>query len=1081
VHHVVPTALESVRAHDGDRFDSIMVRPACVASPLQSERRMGFMQVQRMETRSRTVRTSDADGAIATKVETYQVTVVDRVWTPDPPKLDAINRSPAALRLLSDDAYRPDDSGTAPETNGLQYGRLDQLAPAEYAAFRANPTKENFDRLVAKVAADRYAAIDGSLRSARSVLADPTALTSLAEGPGVQALALKQYLDQCALLERCFKEMQSPDGVWYKFPDGVREDLQQAFPDISAQDLDRLDLRKMTPETFLSLPADLKAKLVKVFEDQGEGGAAETMLGLMRSFDAAGVSGADYGRAKALAMLQQAKLYRDHPELIALMKDGSAFRTDLLGDPGSTIRFHPSTGTLDVTMTPSATSSLDARVSGLIAQNGTAKYLGALDDTISAVDSALSTIRSDPPPSFEKLGFIAGEVAGWMKADADFFQGQTTPDAVAYQNASKAAQQLFKDAADQQRLQDLGMMALGGASVLLGIGAFVAGFFTGGATWALYLAGAGAVAGGAFSILDIASIVEENNTAALNVPGFAQANGASPPTAGDWARAILDGVATVADVAVLAGLPRAFQTAVRAEMIADVAGAAADRGLDSAAIASRLNSIDDVQAIRTLSDLLRDTDATGASAIISNLSSLSDAQIVALGRNLDPATTTALASLLNGADAATASNVLRTVAGLSNTAGTEDFVLALTRLQSIDPAAAETMMASPSAIRGLAAVVRIGSTDLVTSVLTASDPLAQIANVAAAIQMADDAGLDAQKLFLGLARVDPQLVLDVANSPNDLPQMLASLNSSIDLAAARGLGTDLQQLGQGSVYYFGRTWNMHLLGPVMVLDAPGEEPLLIPMTSSQARNVLANYAGAMSAQGQTYDLRALRPYLIPEDAFNPVASTASWTRYDNANLDVIHQIDRLVQPNPPTFTYTSAGVAHSIDIYDVNLSAADVQRIRAQLQAIASADPSALDGIGEIHGVDDMGYYAYASGARGNYAGLYQPQGQFGAIIDFDPNQVDTGLVTHEVAHNIWASSSLAGDPANPFVQSSGSGFFTPYGATNPEENFCEGAVQVMRDHDQIVADPQAYLRRYPALRDKIIYVFEAIYGVQIP
>src|SRR5262249_7360742 len=162
---------------------------------------------------------------------------------------------------------------------------------------------------------------------------------------------------------------------------------------------------------------------------------------------------------------------------------------------------------------------------------------------------------------------------------------------------------------------------------------------------------------------------------------------------------------------------------------------------------------------------LRAADESGAAAIISSLSSLSDAQILTLGRALDSTTATALAGVLSGSDSASAFNLLRTLAALPDAGKVDDMITAVARLQVIDPWSATRLLAQQSKLQALYALVRIGSPALTDMVLTSTDVLAGISAVANAMRAADSAGIDSLKFFAALAKADPRIVLDIANSP----------------------------------------------------------------------------------------------------------------------------------------------------------------------------------------------------------------------------------------------------------------------------------------------------------------------------
>ncbi len=937
------------------------------------------------------------------------------------------------------------DSG---DGGSLDYGRIDRIAPTEYDNFLANPSKEAFDALVAKVAAHAYLDLRTDLAGADALLSVPGFLDDFTRNTGLEGYAIQDYLKNCDNLEYAMRELDG--GLWSTIGPQYREVLERQNPGV---DLSRLDIANMSPEQILSLSPEDRSRVTAALRGIGEDTAGNTLADLVDYFDRAGVDGGSYAGAKTAASARFAELSQEHPELIALLGPKSSFAQLLPHYDEFQLTYDPSGAGFDVQMDPSVAASYGARLSGTLSTDGSAPYLSALKQSIADLDGALTKIGK--VPSFENLGVIAAQIPRLIQLDTNFVAG--TPEGAPYPAALAAAQGYLEDAARKQKLKDIGMDALGGAGAALGLVAAVGGVFTGGAAWVAYVAGAAAVSGIGLAGLQVSDLIDRTYAASLNVPGYSSVNGKTMPTAGDWAGAILTGALSAADLGALTALPRVYTAAVKSKVLAQVgeelAGLGVD-GLSASKLQDRLQYFDDLGEIAKLRNTLVATDGPTASRIIGALGSMSDAQILKLNRVLEGASARGdFARVMSGLDSPSAERVLGQVLGL----GTDDDSRAIldlaSRMSAAQPSAARALFAGD----GLDSLIRLrglGSTPLVEAAITRADAATSIPALLSAAAKADAQGTHGSELFRVLGDHDPRMAFELAQRP-DLGARLGTMAGAVERSQGRGLETlPGARITSSLARPDGSVDDVLVLGPVTVVRNSYGGTELLDTSSSQARTLVRETASERAAAGRSWDFTPLRGYLTPDD--NYVYYEKRGISFNETRPE-IESLNRWITSEHPYV----AGVP----IYGTDMISSDrFAEIEGALRRIAAVDPSVLADIPEVQIVPGIGYAQDANGViTGDVAGLYTPSSH-AIALDRDIGGADTMI--HEVFHHVWRLENLDHADVNPFLDH-GSGYFTDFGATSPEENFCEGAVVMMRDIDQILSDWAGYLKSNPQIPDE--------------
>lgn len=461
--------------------------------------------------------------------------------------------------------------------------QLNLIAGSEYEAFLADPSAQNYDALVEAVAIGRYESLEQTLIQQLDQLSSVEAVVAFAQGPGAEAYALSQFLEDAETL------LAIPgSSAIHLFAGGI-------FDGMSAEEI-------------LSLSGEARQAAIAELQQHPANGPGASVLRLLQS----GVT--DLNTAQQTAGLRLAQLEAEHPGLVALLQSRTDFRDTLMPSPGG----YEFEGGLPG-MTADAREAMMHQLSTVTAVGD---LLAELTEALAQTQSALERLREGV--GFESLGLIAADVEAMISRDVAFFDGMdpnSDPQIAAYQNALQSAQQLMDNAQWNQNVWDMTMLATGAVAAVAGLAALVGGFFTGGATWVLGAAAISSLFGAAASGIEISNLVEQYRDAQLNVEGYAALNGEQPPSALSWGLAIAGGVASVADLAALAALPRAFQFAARAEALREIGrilGASADASqVDD--VLRMLERSDDLTAINNFGRVLEQAELTGDSARLTAL------------------------------------------------------------------------------------------------------------------------------------------------------------------------------------------------------------------------------------------------------------------------------------------------------------------------------------------------------------------------------------------------------------------------------------------------------------------------------
>lgn len=627
------------------------------------------------------------------------------------------------------------------------------------------------------------------------------------------------------------------------------------------------------------------------------------------------------------------------------------------------------------------------------------------------------------------------------------------------------------------------MTALGGVTAALGVGALVGGFFSFGGTWAL--AAAAGATGLGYAGLEAADLFDRNYSARFNIDGYADVNGAQKPTAGEWAWAIFNGVASAADLGAVA---RPFSAAVRGKLLAQVGLEAGDL----ARTAERLKYFDDLDTIAGVFRPLANYPAGLRSQISRGMSELTDPQILELSRILDDSRATDhLAAVFGGLDADTSNRLLRAMTGSFRTTDTQEQLALLARLKKNNPAAANALLASPEGYQNIAALRSIGSEKLVGAWSRHPDLQLTLDKILELRLDADLRGIDGNALLRGIGDHDADLVFGLAVHGGG-QGALDAIAEGTRVAAARGLPVDFtprlvasEGLTEMEVLSFGTATVQRTKYGVKLLASDSDE----------ARSALRFVA---DRQNDPYDFSAAYPYMVPEDRLQVLAqgSSPAMGNYDllyNQNRAVVESMNEWIKAPPAIFTLHDGRQIRILGPFDAEQSAS----MQEALRKAQATNPDLLDGVEEFHFMENIGRYEYANypGQPGNYAAIYDGGAMGGRPrIVMDPAFARRPeILWHELGHRFWETQQLGGlkKVQNPFVYWDNVGRISWYGGTNAEENFCEAVSLVLRDQDLIRANPEKYIKDFigyqnntpaeiKAAQEKLAWTIANILGITI-
>jgi hypothetical protein len=957
------------------------------------------------------------------------------------------------------------------------WGALDRLAPEEYAEFRESPSRQNFDRLVSAIALPQYEQLKTDLERAYAELSNPGELAAFAAKTGLEAYDLEQLVKAAGNVDYAFAEL--PYGSYSFVNELYLKQLREKYPGLGEAEYAKYDLSNMTKEQFLAVPDEQREKMIAVLESNDPESAQFRLGRAMRTLASARVGASNFESAKNIAIERYAELTRENPELIALLRESSPFAYDLCANmPAHIFRFDGSTFRFN--------ADLEANrdhVYGRVAAMGTGPFLEQLDRSAGEIQTAIDQIQENP--GFEKLAYIATEVARRIGADVQFFEH--APEGADYQNALATAEKYMGDAAREKKLHDIGMTALGGATAALGVGALVGGFFSFGATWAL--AGAAGATGLGFSGLQVADLCDRNWTSRFNIEGYADVNGVQKPTAGEWALAILDGAASAADLGLVA---RPFISAIRAKMIVETGLSAAD----AAKAAQRLEYFDDLD---TVSKLLRPIShyPTGVrSQLAGAMTDLTDPQLIELSRLLDdPVSARNLATTISDLDPQSSSRLLNAMTGAFQTTDTKAQLELIARLKNTNPAT-NTLLASPEGYQNIAQLRRVGSEKLVDAWVRQPDLQGTLDQVLGLRLDASLRDIDGDALLRGVGNYEPDLVFGLAAHGGGTAA-LDEIARGMKVASRRGLNVDFTP--QLAAYDPVLDQEVICFGPMMVRR--GEYGVEMAASDSTAGRSMLEYVA--NRQSDRYDFSAAYPYLVPEDAYVAVANGSSsahgpFTQYENTNRAVVEGLNSWIKQPAPTFDfYDSQGTSRRITILGP-FTDEESAALQETMRAAAETNAGLLNGMDEIQFVENIGYYDFhnAPGVDGKYGAGYlpatPPNGKSRIMVGHQLAR-SPEIMWHEMGHRFWETEQLGGLSTiqNPYLANPDVGRMSWYGGVSPQENFCEAVSLVMRDRDLIRQDATGYVNSFKGYenmtpealavaREKLAWTIGTILGITV-
>lgn len=525
----------------------------------------------------------------------------------------------------------PQASSVTPAAGGPGAGKLAQLAPEQYAAYVNAPPDQKeakFNELIRELAKDIYSGQHDIMAANAALLSDPAAMQSLLAGPGAEAHALNQFLDDATFMKWATSPapnawvggqnqwiqagQNTANGIQPVGPLGAavmaRYPTEWNDPNIDKNVLVTKYLAESTPEERAAVAQQMADNINAAagrpqgtqLSDQTDGYIASMVRYLGAGIpQGEGVDGAWQDASNRLS-----QIYQEHPELAPLSARQSG------ADPGLLNSTFPVHGYTFQNGTPVLTAAANAQYQSMVTTVDTAPMLAKINETVTRLAELRDQAGSH---NFNDFGLIASATVELMYADGNV-------------EAAQAAQAMLDQAAANGQLRDDIFNVIGVGGAIAGVAALVGGFFTEGATWVLYAAYVGSAAGLASTTNDAFRLYEQYQQASLNVPGLVQVNGATEPTALQWGLLVAEGLLTIGDIALIATAPQTLRAlalrSAKEQLIKDIPGAVSAMGGGDDVVQKMISQVNDADNLEYLNQFGKALQGTPGQTLDQVLASL---------------------------------------------------------------------------------------------------------------------------------------------------------------------------------------------------------------------------------------------------------------------------------------------------------------------------------------------------------------------------------------------------------------------------------------------------------------------------